>query len=69
MKRIIATGAVAALAMVGLAGTASAEGNGKAFQECFGVSYGQSGLAFLLLTAQTGPSPSPASPDVPRLTA
>lgn len=46
MKRIIATGAVAALAMVGLAGTASAEGNGKAFQECFGVSYGQSGLAY-----------------------
>ena len=50
MKRIIATGSVAALALVGFAGTASAEpmgkANGKAAQECFGAAYGQTGLQY-----------------------
>ena len=45
MKRIVATGAVAALAMVGFAGTASAEpmgkGYGKEIQTDFGANYGQ----------------------------
>jgi hypothetical protein len=51
MKRIIATGAAAAFAMVAFAGTASAaeqpaQGKGKAFQTCFGVAYGQSGIQY-----------------------
>ena len=48
MKRIVATGAVAALAMVGFAGTASAEpmGKGQVFKECFKANYGQSGLQY-----------------------
>jgi len=47
MKRIIATGAVAALAMVGFAGTASAEpmgkgqGNGLLIQQTFESTYGE----------------------------
>ena len=45
MKRIIATGAVAALAMVGFAGTAAADGHAPAYGEQiksnFDLSYGQ----------------------------
>ena len=64
MKRIIATGAVAALATLGFAGTASAEPMGQATGKPAGIQCMQNGIAALKGVDGSKGTPAGKLPDV-----